>query len=59
MSNKKFHIVGYMYLCDGVFMPEILATSTSYEKLEDIMLGMDPMQYQDLEIVSDDEEDEL
>jgi hypothetical protein len=39
-------------------MPEILATSTSYEKLEDIMLGMDPMQYQDLEIVSDDEEDE-
>jgi len=59
MSDKKFHIVGYMYLCDGVFMPEILATSTSYEKLEDIMLGMDPMQYQDLEIVYEVEEKPL
>ena len=40
-------------------MPEILATSTSYEKLEDMLIGMDPMQYLDLEIVSDDEEDVL
>jgi len=59
MKEKKFHIVGYVYLCDGVYMPEILATSTSYEKLEDMLIGMDPMQYLDLEIVSDDEEDVL
>ena len=59
MEEKKFHIVGYVYICDGVHLPEILATSTSYEKLEGMLIGMDPMQYLDLEIVSDDEEDVL
>jgi hypothetical protein len=57
MSNPEYILVGDMYACDGVFIPQIIFRG-SYRRCEAASIGIDPYMYKDVRIVLAELEDE-
>jgi|DEB0MinimDraft_6_1074348.scaffolds.fasta_scaffold33338_1 hypothetical protein len=57
MNNPEYILVGDMYACDGVFIPQIIFRG-SYRRCEAASIGIDPYMYKDVRIVLAESEDE-
>lgn len=57
MSDLEYTLVGDMYACDGVFIPQVILKG-SYRRCEAATIGIDPYMYKDVRIVLAEPEDE-
>ena len=57
MSDLEYTLIGDMYACDGVFIPQV-SLKGSYRRCEAATIGIDPYMYKDVRIVLAEPEDE-